>query len=201
MAGDLNVSVDELFEEFVEGWALGEDADVGVLLERAGPERDQLAGLVDAFLQRAPRREPSEESKLAIAALTAHAEPPLLTARVAARLKVRDVVRAIVAACGLPSEAEPLVHDYYQRLELGLLEPRGVADKVWAALEKAVSPSVRKLADLGYPFRPPATAAGLAFQRLADSPAPAAPAPAAAPSMPSEAEREVERLFTGAGSD
>jgi hypothetical protein len=198
----MTTSVDELFEEFVERWALGEDVDVGALIDRAGPERDELAGLVDAFLQRAPRRAPSEESKLAVAALTTRAEPPLLTARVAARLKVRDVVRAIVDACGLPSEAERPVHDYYQRLELGLLDPRGVVDNVWAALERAVTPSARKLAVLGYPFRPSAPAVELAFQRLADSAASGAPPVAAsAPEKPSEIEREVARLFTGAESN
>jgi hypothetical protein len=198
----VNVPVDKLLEEFVERWALGEQVELDALLDRAGPERDELARLLDTFLERAPRREPSEASKDAIAALTARLEPPLLTARVAARLKVRDVVRAIVAACGLPAEAERPVHDYYQRLELGLLDPRGVTDRIWGALEQAVTPSARKLAALGYPFRPPAPKAGLAFQRLADSRAAAAPAArTAAPETSSEIEREVARLFTDAERD
>ena len=39
-----------------------------------GPETDELARLIDAFLERAPRREPSPESRAAVAALAARLE-------------------------------------------------------------------------------------------------------------------------------
>ena len=144
-------SVDALFEEFVSRWTRDETIDVDALLERAGPESDELARLIDAFLARAPRREPSAEARAAVAALAARLEqePPLLTARVAARARVRDVAAAIVTACALPAEAEQLVRSYYQRLEGGLLDPKGVSDGVWSVLERVLGPAVRNAGDRG----------------------------------------------------
>jgi hypothetical protein len=192
--------VDALFEEFVSRWVREEPIDVDGLLERAGSETDELARLIDTFLERAPRREPSPESKAAIATLAAglQQEPPLLTARVAARRRVRDVVSAIVAACSLPAEAEQLVRSYYQRLEGGLLDPKGVSDRVWSVLEKLVGPEARARASEAYAQKPERFGA-LAFQRLASGD-PAVPSAQAAPppgdEIPAGVRRQVDELFT-----
>lgn len=202
------MSVDALFEEFVAAWTSGEAVDVAVLMARAGPGADELAGLVDAFLERAPRREPSDEAKQLVAELAARFEqpdPPLLAARVAARMKLRDVAAAIASACGLPAEAEKLVRDYYQRLELGLLDPGGVSARVWAVLERVLTPTAMKLAAHGYPYRPATSRPQAAFQRLADAPTPSAamapPVPDADVAPPSALEREVAALFIGQERD
>jgi hypothetical protein len=192
-----------LFEEFVAEWTSGKPVDLEVLFERAGPQAHALGRLVDIFLERAPRRQPSAESKRAVADLAARLErrePPLLAARVVARRRVREIAAAIVSACGLPDEAEKLVRSYYQRLELGLLDPAGVSNRVWAVLEQAVAPAAKALAVQGYPYSP-SLHPDASFQRLA---AGSAAFPAAAPaqgSVPSELERDVAALFIGSKLD
>jgi hypothetical protein len=197
MAGVVT-QVDALFDEFVTRWAHNEVIYVDALLERAGPQRDALARLIDAFLARAPRRAPSEESRAAVAALAARLEPepPLLTARVAARARVRDVAAAIVKACALPAEAEQLVRSYYQRLEGGLLDPKGVSDRVWSVLEGIVGPAARADALQGFGNKRGALKETVAFHRLAG----AEPAtPAAAPvrdELADDVRDRVDELFT-----
>ena len=44
-------SVERLFDEFATAYLHGEPPDVGAFLERAGDERDDLARMLDAFLQ------------------------------------------------------------------------------------------------------------------------------------------------------
>jgi hypothetical protein len=170
VVGDVTDPVDVLFEEFLAGWTHDEPADLDSLLKRAGPASDELARLIDTFLARAPRRSPSEDARNAISAMAAplEREPPLLAARVTSRKRVRDVVQRILAACGLPAEAESLVRSYYQQLEGGLLDPRGVSVRVWTALEQTVGPAARKLALEGYTPTAP-TAPAIAFHRAASS--------------------------------
>jgi len=194
--------VDALFEEFVTRWTRDEPIDVAGLLERAGPETDELARLIDTFFERAPRREPSDESRAAVAAIRARfeAEPPLVRARVAARRKVGDVVSEILASAKLPRTAEPLVRANYQRLEGGLLDPEGVADVVWSVLERVLGPGVRAQARDAFSWKRRAFAETLAFQRLAGADAAAfaaAPAAAAREEPPEELRRRVDELFTG----
>jgi hypothetical protein len=199
------MSVNVLFEELVSRWTREDPLHVDELLERAGPDADELARLIDAFLERAPRREPTQEARAAIAALTGRLEhePPLLSARIRARRRVSDVVQAIVSACELPATAEELVRSYYQRLEGGLLDPRGVSGAIWAALGKLFGLDVRKLAQGG--FSPPraATRPAILFQRAASSDFSSGPAPAAeTPSTaPDDVRRRVDQLFTGESAD
>jgi hypothetical protein len=194
--------VDALFDEFVARWAREEPIDVASLLERAGPGTDELARLIDAFLDRAPRREPSDESRAAVKALAARlgAEPPLLSARLAARRRVGEVTAAIVSACALPPEAEALVHSYYQRLEGGLLDPWGVSDRVWTVLERLLGSSVRAVATEGFPAKYEGFAHGLAFRRLASPDMQtleaAVPRPEAHDQPADDVRRQVEELFT-----
>jgi hypothetical protein len=197
-------SVDALFDEFLTRWTREEPIDVAGLLERAGPDTDELARLIDTFLERAPRREPSEASRTAVSALAARlgAEPPLLSARVAARRRVGDVTAAIVAACGLPAEAEALVRSYYQRLEGGLLDPGGVSDRVWTVLERLLGPSVRAETSEGFSITLEGFAHGLAFRRLASAEVQvmgaAVPRSAAGDEPEDDVRRQVDELFTGA---
>jgi AcrR family transcriptional regulator len=195
-------SIEALFEELVVRWTRAEPLDVDGLLERAGTQADELAHLIDAFLERAPRRGPSPEARKAVTALAARLEnePPLVSARVAARRRVRDLTQALTAACGLPTEAEDLVRSYYQRLESGLLDPRGVSDKVWDVLEKIIGVGLRGIALDGFARRQGLLAAQkLVFQRLADSdyPSLSVESASAREEASDEIRREVARLFTG----
>jgi hypothetical protein len=195
--------VDALFEEFVSRWSSDERIHVDALLERAGPEGDELARLIDVFLACAPRQEPSTEARAAVAALAARLEqePPLLTARVAARARVRDVAAAIVKACALPADAEQLVRSYYQRLEGGLLDPKGVSEPVWRVLEKVLGPAARKQALEGFSHKRSAFKESIAFQRLADAdqvmPAAAAATPPPREELPADVRSRVDELFIG----
>jgi hypothetical protein len=196
-------SIDALFEELVARWTRAEPLDVDGLLERAGTQADELARLIDAFLERAPRRAPSPEAREAVASLAARLanEPPLVSARVAARQRVRDLTQALLAGCGLPVDAEGLVRSYYQRLEGGLLDPAGVSDRVWRVLDKVIGLKARELAQAGFSrSQRPLPATSLAFQRLATADFPAAVRPTTQ-ALPDEMRREVERLFTGREAD
>ena len=125
------VELDTLLDELARRHARGEPLDVEGTLARAGDRADELAPLIEAFLARAPRREPTAESLAFVRSLD---EPPLLRARVAKSLKVDDVVDVIVAECELDPEARPKVRRYYQQLEGGILDPSRVAASVWDAI-------------------------------------------------------------------
>jgi hypothetical protein len=132
------VGLDTLLDELARRHARGEPLDVEGTLARAGDRADELAPLIEAFLARAPRREPSAESLAFVRSLD---EPPLLRARVAKSLKVDDVVDVIVADCELDPEARPKVRRYYQQLEGGMLDPTHVAESVWAAITRVMGRS------------------------------------------------------------
>ena len=120
-----------LLDEFVGCWASEEPLAVDELLVRAGPEADELAGLIDRFLERAPRREPTPDALAFVRSLD---DPPLLRARQARKLKLDDLVAGLVERLGLPEDARARVRRHYQELELGQLDPAGVAVSVWVAL-------------------------------------------------------------------
>lgn len=146
------VELDTLLDELARRHARGEPLDVEGTLARAGDRADELAPLIEAFLARAPRREPTAESLAFVRSLD---EPPLLRARVAKSLKVDDVVDVIVADCELDPEARPKVRRYYQQLEGGMLDPTHVAETVWAAITRVLG---RSRALLSAPSGPAAAA-------------------------------------------
>jgi hypothetical protein len=127
----MKVELDTLLDELARRHARGEPLDVEGTLAKAGDRADELAPLIEAFLLRAPRRAPSDESLAYVRSLD---DPPMTRARVAKALKVDDVVDAIVTACDVPSEARPKVRRYYQQLEGGVLDPSRVAGSVWDAI-------------------------------------------------------------------
>ncbi len=122
------VELETLLDELARRHARGEPLDVEGTLRRAGDRADELAPLIEAFLARAPRREPSADALRFVRSLD---EPPMLRARVAKALRVDDVVDAIVTACDIRQDARPKVRRYYQQLEGGTLDPSRVAGAVW----------------------------------------------------------------------
>lgn len=127
----MTVELETLLDELARRHARGEPLDVEGILARAGDRADELAPLIEAFLERAPRRGATPESLRFVQSLD---DPPMLRARVAKRLRVDDVVDAIVAACELAPDARPKVRRYYQQLEGGILDPACVAASVWDAI-------------------------------------------------------------------
>ena len=153
-------SPEQLFEELLARWTRGEPLQVDELLLRAGERSDELARLADLFLERSPRREATPE---AIAFVRSLYEPSLLRARQERRLKLDDLTAGLVKILRLPSTAHAKVRGYYQNLELGQLDPAGVAASVWDALTRLLGDDARGLAAM----RPAAPAAAPMF-RAAD---------------------------------
>jgi len=142
------MTTEQLLDELVGRWTRGEPLRVDELLTRAGPGADELAQLIDAFLERAPRREPTPEALAFVRSLD---EPSLLRARQAKRLKLDDLTAALLEKLGLPQGARAKVRRYYQQLELGQLDPGGVAASVWEALTGLLDRDARGLAALPPP--------------------------------------------------
>jgi hypothetical protein len=133
----------ELFEEFTVAWIGGDSPDPRELLARAPiDERDQLATLIDRFIERQPSRAPTYESLAyvhAIAALadqpTVVSEAPLVEARNRIGKKREAVLVELREALELSPRDESKLRRYYHRLESGLLDTSRVSQRVWSALE------------------------------------------------------------------
>ena len=178
----------ELFDEYAAAYARGERPSAEDFLERAGPERDQLAALLAEYLRRAPVQPPSADDQRYLGLLLAE-EPPLLALRVEGGLRVDDVVAALIDRLGLDQTKRAKVKRYYQQLEGGLLNPAGLALRLRTALAEVLGAGAD--AALSWTAAP---AAAPVFLRRADH-AERAPA-AAGPASPGEQD-EVDRLFTG----
>ena len=91
------------------------------------------------------------------------------------------------------------MRSYYQRLEGGVLDPKGVSDGVWSVLERVLGPAIRKQAFEGASRERPAfeerSRSSLAD---ADPSLPAAAATDAPPrdELPPDVRRRVDELFT-----
>ncbi len=134
----------ELFDEYAAAYARGERPKAREYLQRAGPQADELADLIDEFLRRSPAAEPDEEILTIVGALV-EGHPPLLELRVQRGLRREQVVDALVRILGLDVKKEAKVAGYYHQLEGGLLEPRGVDQRVWDALAKTFKTRVDDL--------------------------------------------------------
>ena len=139
------VTVETLFDEFAAAYAAGRTPDVAEFLRRAGNQRRELGLLMDRFLMAAPARQTTEEDRVLIEAQLS-GEPPLLVLRRRRKLARSAVVNAIVAAFGISEQKRPKVADYYHRLETGLLDPRGVSDKVFVVIGKLLGADIDALA-------------------------------------------------------
>lgn len=92
--------------------------------------------------------------------------PPLLQARQARRLRLDDVAGGLVRLLGLPAEARGRVRSHYQDLELGRLDPAGVAASVWVALARLFERDAGALAAAPAPAPAPGAAMYRATSRL-----------------------------------
>jgi hypothetical protein len=204
--------VDELLAQYIEQHGHDPAADPRPYLEQlqATAERSQLEALIDAYLQRAPRRD-WDESAFADAsgsrAVTSSLAqsiggesglwPSLLPRlRNIARIKRGDLVSELAARLGAQSQREKVAR-YYNRMEQGLLPAEGVSDSVLAALGGILGQSADALRQAGravVPREEPPTVAHTVFARTARADE--------EPAREVLAEQlddwdEVDRLFTG----
>jgi hypothetical protein len=204
--------VERLLAEYKEVRRRGGDADPSPFLARAsGLEREQLATLIDAYLERASRREFDAgalrdsfaagvaDSAQRTLAGSAGLWPVLLPRlRNQARIKRADLVAELAARLGAQSQQEK-VATYYHEMEQGLLPASGVSDIVLEALGKIVGygrQALRSAGEMPAPGVPPPDA-GAVYARTTRLGAPAAEADglAAAGSREPEEWDEVDRLF------
>jgi hypothetical protein len=184
----------QLFEEYAGAYGRGERPEAQEYLERAGDGADELAHLIDGWLRAVPVPEP-DANTIALVSAWMEEEPPLVHVRASKGVRVDEVVDAIVGDAGLTKAQAPKVKSYYQRLEEGLLDPRGVSERVWQTLRRVIGPAARTAA--AWRLRP--TTLEPAFYRATGTTmldAAAADAMDAIPPMPER--DEVYELFTAA---
>lgn len=200
--------VERLLAEYKEAHRSGGDADPSPFLARAsGPEREQLAALIDAYLERAPRREFDaarfRDSRAAAVADSAHRTLagsaglwPVLLPRLRNQAGIRraDLVAELAARLGAQSKQDK-VASYYHGMEQGLLPATGVSDTVLEELGKIVGygkDALRRAGRMPAPGPPPPEA-GAVFARTTRRGAPEDEGAAAA-AEPEDWD-EVDRLF------
>ena len=173
--------VHALFDDYAARFARGERPDARAYLARAGAGAGELGRLIDGYLARAPAPPPSEDA-VALARAWVQGQPPLQELRVRRGLERADVVTRLIELLGLDMAKRDKVAWYYGDLESGLLEPRRVDQRVWAALAETLRARVEDLlAWRPRPAPPLAAPASHPAEPTAAVPAPAAAPPVAAP--------------------
>jgi hypothetical protein len=202
----------QLLSEYKKASRAGGSADPRPYLARvSGSERELLAGLIDAYLEQAPRREFDVEQFQGSPAATIAEEvqrslsgesgiwPALLPQlRRRAELKRSELVRELAARLGAQAQ-EQKVGEYYHRMEQGLLPAAGVSETVLDALGKIVGWTAEALRTAGElpAAGPPRSDAGAVFARTHRGDAPAHP-PDPGSALSAGEWDEVDRLFRGA---
>jgi hypothetical protein len=179
----------QLFEEYAGRFAAGERPDLREYLERAGEERDELALLVDRFLQWTDAPEPDEDA-VALAQAWIEGEAPLVALRVRRGLTRDAVVDFVIETFRLDPAKREKVKRYYHQLETGQLQRQQVSERLTDALGKLFG---TRIGDL-LAWRPRPLAPEAAYFRAT---APASVAPAAAPPGAPAERDQVDDLFTG----
>lgn len=208
--------VERLLSEYKEAHQSGGEADPRPYLAQvSGVDRELLAGLIDAYLEEAPRRPFSaaafHESRAAPVAeeverslAGAGGMWPALLPRLRARARLRrtQVVAELAERLGAQGQQDK-VGLYYHQMEQGLLPEAGVSETVLEALGQIVHATASSLRKAGQMPRagPPRTDEGAVFARATyGEPAAAAPADAeglVARERGPEDWDEVDRLFRG----
>ena len=212
--------VDRLLATYISEHRAGGEADpVAYLRQLEGIEREELATLIDAYLQGTPAREWDAEAFRGSAAERLAASlnrslagraglwPVVLPRlRERARLRRAQLVDRLADALGVGAEREK-VAGYYHEMEQGSLASEGVSGRVLDALGAIVGASAETLRRAGENLAEGVSAGERvdpAFTRRASAPedAGAAPAPPASPGARPEQEPEwdeVDELFRGGG--
>ena len=204
--------VERLLAEYKRVHQGGGDGDPRPFLDQlSGLDREQLAGLIDTYLSRAPRREVElaafedspavsvAESVQRSLAGSAGLWPALLPRlRTEARIRRADLVAELAARLGAQRRQDK-VAAYYHQMEQGLLPAPGVSDTVLDALGKIVGYSREALRSAGeMPAPSRATPEGGAvFARTTGAAPDEQAAQAHSPGAAGEDWDEIDRLFRG----
>jgi hypothetical protein len=199
--------------EYVAEHQAGGEADPLVFLDRLGSEEERvlLASEIDRYLVAAPRREfDAERFTDSTAAQTVDALEralagqaglwPAVLPRLRARagIKRSALVERLANALDVADRSEK-VGAYYHAMEQGLLDSRGVSDKVLSALAAIVGETTESLHDSGRSLLPPRSGTvttPAAFARHAAWPVDIDDAGVTG-SRDAEAWDEVDELFRG----
>jgi hypothetical protein len=185
----VRVDVSQLFEEWAAHVAREERPDPAEYIDRAGPQGEELARMMDRFL-RASRPPQPEEQTVDLVRAWAADQPLLVALRARQGVKRESVVDAVMRAFRLPEEKRAKVARYYHELEAGLLDPRRLKQELVSVIAEALRTRPARL--FLFRPRPPQVEPSPMFR------APAAPAVAMDIVM-SRAEPpasdEVDRLF------
>lgn len=203
--------VARLLEQYKSLHLSGTEADPGPFLAQVrGADRAELAGLIDAYLERAPRLpvDPGTFQGTAAARVSESVQrsltgrsgiwPALLPQlRNRARIKRADLVAELAARLGAQAQQDK-VAGYYHEMEQGLLPAAGVSDTVLDALAAVLDYGKEALRSAGAMPAPgePGAGTGAVFARSRAG----APADAGAEQPVQEEPREldaVDRLFRG----
>jgi hypothetical protein len=207
---------DRVLSEFIDAWNAGRRPRALDYLRRVpdGPDRDELAAQLSAWLEVAPaphhdeatraaiRAEPAVARALAAAEAQAGLWPQLVPGlRERAGLSVAQVAARLVERFGLAAGDEARAAGYLERLERGELEPARVSRRLLDALGELLGAGGRTLADAGL-LGPAARPAGAALFRgpagAADGVAEDLDVLGAAATTPAPpAMDELDRLFAG----
>jgi hypothetical protein len=162
------LSSEQLLSEFVDAWNAGRRPQVDDYLDRAPEdEREELAGLIGAFLDQAATPNYSDETIAQIRSEPAVAElsaligsrsgiwPSLLPRlRRQAKLKRGEVVAALAELLSVGGQ-EKKVAVYYHQMETGRLDPGGVSRRVLEALGKILRVNPEQIQEAGDVWREP----------------------------------------------
>jgi hypothetical protein len=204
--------VERLFAQYKEAHQAGEGDPRPFIAQVSGLDREQLAALIDAYLEHAPRRELDragfrESPAAAVAegvqrslAGSSGMWPALLPRlRAQARLRRADLVAELAARLGAQSQQQK-VAAYYHEMEQGLLPSSGVSDSVLDALGKIVGWSrdaLRRAGEMPAPGGAPSEPApGAVFARTSRRDQAEDGEDTVGPPPPAEWD-EVDRLFRG----
>jgi hypothetical protein len=179
-----DVLLSQLFDEWAASWARGERPDPRAYLQRAGIHSDELNRMMDAFLQLTPRPEPDPD-RVELVQAWLRGESPLVDLRARRGLKRDDVVDSLLQTLGLAPGKRPFLSNRYHELEAGLLEPRGLSER----LVESLAGVLRTSEDVIRTWRPRKLQLSPSYRIAAASPAPAAPA------RVEEHDAEVDALF------
>jgi len=122
-----------LFDEYAVRYARGEHPDPLPYLDNAGEHADELARMLDAFLQWAPAPSPDDTAVTLMQAWLA-GEPPLRELRVSRGVRVDTVVAGLAAQLAIDVALTGKLRRYFQRLERGSLDVERVDQSVFDAL-------------------------------------------------------------------
>ena len=201
-----------LLSQFIDAWTRGERPDVDAYLNQASADaRDDLADQIGLFLQYAPTPAYSDEARTAIRSDPAMQQVtgaiegeaglwPVLLPRLRGRARLRreEVVARLGEVLGIQGK-EAKMRRYLHDMEIGVLDPRGVSQKVLDALGSILGVSGEELAKAGdFSTLGPSSELAGAYYRLQDrATEPGEPVPAAASPARTGEPDEVDRLFTG----